>query len=78
MRQPIQQRAGQPLAAQHLGLLGKGQVGRHQQAGALIRPAHHLEEQLRPGLGEGHVAQLIQQEQVQPLQLRPTPQPIGK
>ena len=67
VRQAVQQRAGQPLAAQHFGPLGKGQVGRHQQAGALIRPAHYLEEQLRPGFGERHIAQLIQQEQVQPL-----------
>ena len=49
--------------------LFKGQIGRQDQAGPFVGPADHLEEQFGPGLGEGHVAQLIQHEQVQAFQL---------
>ncbi|OQC04779.1 MAG: hypothetical protein BWX79_02426 [Alphaproteobacteria bacterium ADurb.Bin100] len=69
MREPVQQGAGQPFTAHDLGPLLEGQVGGHDQAGALVGPADHVEEQLRAGLGEGHIAQFVQHEQIQPLQL---------
>jgi hypothetical protein len=45
------------------------QVRRHQQARPLVRPADHLEQQLRPGLRERDIAELIEHQQVQALQL---------
>ena len=68
VREPVQQRSGQAFAAQHFRPLREGQIGGRQQAGAFIRPAHHLEEQPGPGLGERDIAQLVEQQQVQPLQ----------
>ena len=37
----------------------------HERVGA----ADDLKEQLRPGLGEGHIAQFVQNQKIEPLQL---------
>lgn len=36
MDQPVQQRSGQTLAAQHLGPFGKGKITGHERGTALI------------------------------------------
>ena len=69
MREAIQERAGQPFVAHHLRPLLKRQVGSHQQAGALVGPADNLEQQFRPRLGEGDVAQFVKHQEMRPLQL---------
>ena len=69
MGQAIQQCARQPFAAQHFSPLFKGQIGGDDQAGAFIGPAHHVEEQFGPGLGERDVAEFVEEQHVQPLQL---------
>ena len=56
MGQAVQQGSGEPLAAQYLGPILKGQVGSDDQAGLLISPTYHLEEQFRSGLTEGNIA----------------------
>ncbi len=46
----------------------KGRVGGHHKAGALICAGDHLKEEFGAHLGEGHVAQLVQnQEMLAPL-----------
>jgi hypothetical protein len=56
VREPVEQRAGQSLAAHDLGPALERQVGGHDQAGALVGATHYLEKQFRAGLGAGHVA----------------------
>ncbi len=76
MGQAIQEGSGQPFATHHLDPLFKGQIGRHDQAGAFVGPADDIEQQLGSGLAEGHVAQFVEDQQpvafqraVQPLQI---------
>jgi hypothetical protein len=45
---------------QHFGPLFKGQIGRHDQAGLFVSPAHHVKEQLRPRFREGDIVQFIE------------------
>jgi hypothetical protein len=61
--QPIQQSAGQPLRTQDLGPLGKGQVASYQRRGSLVALAEHFEQHLGAGLGQGHEAELIDDQQ---------------
>ena len=67
--QTIQERPSQPLTPQHLGPLFKGQVGRHDQAGALVSPADDVEQQLSSRFGERDVTRFVQQDEVLPVQL---------
>jgi len=60
MGQAVQQRARQPFAAQNFGPLFEGKIGGDDQAGAFIRPAHHIKQQLGAGLGERDVAEFVQ------------------
>jgi hypothetical protein len=64
-----EQGSGQPLAAHDLHPLLEGQTGGEDQAGALVDPAHDVEEQFCAGLREGHVAQSIRDRQVGSFQL---------
>ena len=64
--QTIQQRAG------HLGVhkdtrpFTKGEIGRHDDGGALIELADQIEQQLTTGLGEGEIAEFIEHDEVFP------------
>ena len=69
MSQPIQERPRQPFTAHHFRPFFKGQIGGDDQAGAFIRPADHVEEQFRPGLGERDIAELVQNQNVEPFEL---------
>ena len=60
VREPIEGRPGQPLAAQHLGPVLERQVGGHDQAVPLVGRGDHVEQQFRPGLAGRHVAQLVE------------------
>ena len=60
----VEECAGESLVAEDLGPLLEGEVGRHQNALPFVGTAEHLEEQLGAGLGEGHVAELIENEQM--------------
>ena len=69
VRQPIEHRPGQAFAAAAFRPLLERQIGRDDQALPLVGLADHLEQQFRPGLGEGHVAQFVQDQQILPAQL---------
>ena len=62
--QAIQQRAG------HLGVdkdawpFAEGEIGRHNDGGALIELADQIEQQLPAGLGEGEIAEFIEHDEV--------------
>ena len=60
--EPIKQSAGQPLRAEDLSPFIKGQVAGHQGGRTFVALAEGLEEQLGAGLGQGHVAQFIDDE----------------
>src|SRR5450759_1983204 len=74
MRQPVQQRARQPLRAQDLRPFGKRLVRCHQRRAALIALAEDLEQHLGPRLRQRHEAQFIDDEQFLPDQVLLEPQ----
>ena len=49
----VQQRSGQAFRPEDLGPLVEGQVGGHQDGAPLVALAEDLEEQFRPGGGQG-------------------------
>ena len=55
----VEQSAGEPFRAEDLGPLVEGQVGGHQDGAPFVALAEDLEEEFRPGVGQGHEAQLI-------------------
>ena len=63
MSQAIEQGAGETFAAEHLGPLVEGQIGRDHDAATLIAFGKELEEQFRSGLGEGDIAELVDDDQ---------------
>ena len=65
----IQQRAGEPFRAEHVGPLVEGQVGGDQDGAPFVALAEDLEEQFRAGGGPGHEAQLVDDEQAEAGQL---------
>ena len=69
MSETVQQSAGQPLRAEGLGPLVKGQVGGDQNRTSLVSLTEDLEEELRAGLGERDEAKLVDDEQLEACQL---------
>lgn len=63
--QTIQQRSGQTFRSQDLGPLIKGQIRGDYRRAPLLALAEDLEQQFRPGLGQGHEAQFIDDQQFQ-------------
>ena len=61
--QAIQQGTGEAFAAEHLGPLVEGQVGRDHDAAAFIAFGKELKEQFRPSLGKGDIAELVDNDQ---------------
>ena len=60
-------RAAMPMAsAEHRRPFAEGEVGGDDDRGALVEPAHQVEQQLAAGLGEGQVAELVEQDEVAP------------
>ena len=52
----VQQGSGEPLGAEHVGPLVKGEVGGDQDGAPFVALAEDLEEEFRPGGGQGHKA----------------------
>ena len=69
MSETVQQGTGQPLRAEDLGPLVKGQVGGDQNRTSLVSLTEDLEEELRAGLGEWDEAKLVDDEQLEAGQL---------
>jgi len=62
--QPVEQRAGQALGSEDAGPLVEGQVRCDDGRAALVALGEHLEEQLGAGLGERHVAEFVDDQQL--------------
>src|SRR3954465_438658 len=67
MSEAIEKRRG------HLGVAGEdtrpfaeGEVGGDDDRGALVEPRDQMEEQLAAGLGEGQIAELVEDDEVEP------------
>ncbi|MCS3929300.1 hypothetical protein M2175_004331 [Bradyrhizobium elkanii] len=69
MGQPIEQRGGHFGVAEHARPFAEGEIGGHDDGGALIEPADEVEEKLATGLGEGQIAEFIQHNEVHPGQM---------
>lgn len=66
--EPIEQRCGHALVAcKDLGPIGEGRVGGHNQAGLLVALVEEAERVLGTGAVQGDVAQLVDDDQVMPL-----------
>ena len=63
--EPVQQGSGEPLRAEDLGPLVEGQIGGHQDGAPLVALGEDPEEQFRPGAGQGHEAQFVDDQQIQ-------------
>jgi hypothetical protein len=63
MREPIEQRAGESFRAEDRGPLIEWQIAGDQCGATLIALTEHLEEQFRTNGGERHVAQFIDDQQ---------------
>ena len=55
----VEQGGGHLGIAEDLDPLGEGQIGSDDQAGALVELADEVEQELAAGLGEGEVAELV-------------------
>ena len=64
MGDAVKQGAGESLVDEDFGPLFKGQVGGHDDASAFVGAADDFEEEFGPGLAEGDVAELVEDEQV--------------
>ena len=67
--EPVQQGSGEAFRAEDLGPLVEGKVGGHHDRAPLVALAEDLEEQFRAGAGQGHEAQFVDDQQVEPGQL---------
>ena len=63
--EPVQQRAGEPFRAEHVGPFVEGQVGGHQDGAPIAALAEDLEEQFRSDGRPGHVAQFVDDQQAE-------------
>ncbi len=64
VRQAVQKGTGEPLGAEGLGPLVEGQIGGDQGGTPLVAQGDRLEQQLGPGLGEGHEAEFVDDQQL--------------
>ena len=73
---PVQGRPGQAFAAEYLRPVLERQVGGRDQAVPLVGGGDHIEQEFRPGLAGGNVAQFVEDQQVQLAKLLPQPQEL--
>ena len=69
MSESVKEGPGEPLRAKDLRPFLEGQICSHHKTVMFIGLADDFEEQLRPRLGEGNVSQLIDYQQMEPLEL---------
>ncbi len=66
MRQAVEQRGGHFRVAKDRGPFAESEVGRDDDRGLLVEPADQVEEQLAAGLREGQIAELVEDDEVEP------------
>ena len=64
MGETVEQRGGHLGVAEDGGPFAEGEVGGDDDRGSLVEPAHQVEEQLPAGLGEGQVAEFVEDDEV--------------
>src|SRR5690348_6588533 len=69
MGQPVEQRGGHLGVAEHARPFAECQIGGDDDGGALVEPADEMEQKLAAGLGEGKIAQLVENDEVHPGQM---------
>ena len=57
--------AAAAVASRNLGPAGERQIGRHDQAPALVAAADEAEQQVGAGLVERHVAELVEDDDIE-------------
>ena len=62
--QAIEQGCGHLGVAEDGGPFAESEVGGDDDRGALVEPAHQVEQQLATGLGEGQVAEFVEDDEV--------------
>jgi hypothetical protein len=63
MREAVEKRTGEPFRSEHRSPFIEWQVAGHEDGPAFIALAEHLEEQFRADRRERHVAQLVDNQQ---------------
>ena len=69
MGDAVEQRAGEALAGEHRGPFLERQVRGHDGGAVLVAPAEDVEQQLASGLRQGHVSELVDDQQADPGEL---------
>src|SRR5271155_1137899 len=64
MGQAVEQRAGEPFGAEHAGPLVERQIAGDEGGAALVTLAEDLEQELRAGRRQGHIAEFIDDQQL--------------
>ena len=64
MREAIEERAGEPLGAEHGRPLIERQIARDQRAASLVALTEDLEQQLGPSHRERHIAEFVDDQQL--------------
>ena len=64
MGEAIEQRRGHLGIAEDGGPFAEGEVGGDDNRGALVEPAHEVEQELPAGLGEGQIAKFVGDDEV--------------
>ena len=65
MYEAVEQRAGEPLGAEHGGPLVKGQIDRDQRAASVVSLAEDVELQLGPNHRERNIAEFVDDQQLE-------------
>ena len=62
--QAVEQRGGHLGVAEDGGPFAESEVGGDDDRGALVEPAHQVEQQLAAGLSEGQIAKFVEDDEV--------------
>jgi len=65
MRETIEQRGGHFGIAEDARPFAEGEIGRDDDRGALVEAADQVEQQLPAGLGEGEIAEFVEDDEVE-------------
>ena len=60
----IEQRGGHLGVAEHARPFAEGEIGGDDDRGAFVEPADEMEEELAAGLGEGQIAEFVENDEV--------------
>ena len=64
MGETIEQRGGHLGVPEHAGPFAEGQVCGDDDRGVLVEPADEMEQELAAGLGEGQIAEFVEDDEV--------------